>query len=88
MTSIRVVESRDQYRCTGEEGAGLHPPGDLRFTLPLFSETEELEAAIDCLFSGQQSSILSSSIFCSPWLPITINQSIQSPKFNINSASS
>lgn len=51
------------YRREGDVDAGLHIPGDLAVALPLPSETEELEAAVDCLFSRQHSSCFTSSIY-------------------------
>lgn len=49
------------YRCEGDVDAGLHLPGDLWIALPLPSDTEEQEAAVDCLFSWQHSSDFTTS---------------------------
>lgn len=52
----------EHYRYEGDVIAGLHAPGDFIVILPLPSEIDELEAASDCLFSRQNSSIFTSAI--------------------------
>lgn len=53
----------DKYRYGGDVIVGHSPGGDFMVILSLPSEIEELEAASDCLFSRQNSSILTSAIF-------------------------
>lgn len=62
VTKLQLLGIKGEYRWVGEVDAGLQTPGDLRIALPLPSDTDELEAAVDCLFSRQHSSNFTSSI--------------------------
>lgn len=70
----------ENYLWVGDVVAGLDTPGDLRIALLLPSDKDELEAAVNCLFSRQHSSSnFTSAIFfytSSPKPKILVNKRI------------
>lgn len=73
-THVLIQHYPKPYLLAGETLLGLVTPGDFNTVLLLFSDTDELDATADSLFSRQQSSNFTSSIYPSTSSHLQIHQ--------------